>query len=149
LTPLARAILALFLVGPLALDAQGRRGSGTGGGSGAGTGGGGGPKRDPVAPPARISGSDEPSLSREIERANPVDALLDARKQLRLSREEETELKSINKRLKTEIKPFLKNLTSEAIDSVAQKYRAATDSALAKLTEEHRSAAKDLLQKKK
>ena len=38
-------------------------------------------------------------------------------------------------------------LTRESSDSVGAKYRAATDAAMAKLTEEHRQPAQDLLQK--
>ena len=117
--------------------------------------------------------SESPSLSKDLQKANPIELLLDAKKDLKLSSEEEKELKTINNELKDAIKPYFKSidsvarenkttgdyaptqgqmligrqLTRESADSVGSKYRAATETAIAKLTEEHRQPATDLLQK--
>ena len=141
-------VLALLLMLPVTLDAQGRRGSGTGGGTGAGTGGGGGPAGGPIGRPAGTvvygEKSETQKIAKDLEDANPIAALLDAKKTLKLSREEEDALKSLNRELKNAIKPLLKALDSVSIQA---RYSTATDSAMTKLIDEHRRAAKDLLQK--
>ena len=83
-------------------------------------------------------------LAKDLESANPIQALLDARKSLKLTADEEQSLRSINKQLKSDIRPFVKRLDSVV---VAAKYRSATDSAMAKLAVEHREPAKNLLLK--
>jgi hypothetical protein len=88
--------------------------------------------------------SDTKSLAKEFEKMNPVQTLLDARKTLKLSNGEEAALKRINKELRRAIEPFLKTIDSVAIRA---KYRAATDSAISTLTEEHRLPARDALER--
>ena len=181
-------LLALLLIVPVALHAQGRRGGGGGGGGGGGSAvptaddcraasGGGrglGAGGDAAAAKRMIACmAESQSLSKDLQKANPIEVILDAKKDLKLSSDEEKELKTINNELKDAIKPYLKTidsiarenkktgdyaptqgqmlvgrqLTRESADSVGAKYRAATDAALAKLTEEHRQPASDVLQK--
>jgi hypothetical protein len=116
---------------------------------------------------------ESPSLSKDLERANPIETILDAKKDLKLSSDEEKQLKDLNKQLKDDVKPFFKTidsvaremkktgdyaptqgqvvvgraLTRESADSIGSRYRAASDAAIAKLTEEHRQPATDALQK--
>jgi len=184
------SLLALLVIVPVALNAQ-RRG---GGGSSSGGAGGSSPPKSDDCGTASTDGKDRgfkagggsaearnmincmkesPSLSKDLQKANPIETLLDAKKDLKLSGDEEKELKTINGELKDAVKPFFKtidsvsremkktgdyaptqgqimvgrSLTRESADSVGAKYRAATDAALAKLTEEHRQPATDLLQK--
>lgn len=184
------SLLALLLIVPVALDAQGRRGGGGGSAGGAGAGGGAPPADDCRAASGGGRGlgaggdaaaanrmircmSESPSLSKDLQKANPIETLLDAKKDLGLSKDEEKELKTLNDDLKDAVKPFFKSidsvvrenkkegdyaptqgqmmlgrsLTRESTDSVMTKYRAATEAAIAKLAEPHRQAATDLLQK--
>lgn len=180
-------LLALLLVIPVAVHAQGRRGGGGGGGVGgasaptaddcrAASGGGRGfTGGGDASSAARMINcmKESPSLSKDLEKGNPIEMLLEAKKDLKLTGDEEKELKAINKDLKDAIKPFLKTidsvaregkktgdyaptqgqmivgsqLTRESADSVGAKYRAATDAGLAKLSEDKRQPATDLLQK--
>ena len=189
MTPRKVSLLALLLIVPVALNAQ-RRG---GGGSSSGVGGSAPTSADDCGT-ASTDGKDRgftagggsseakkmincmkesPSLSKDLQKANPIETLLDAKKDLKLSGDEEKELKTINGELKDAVKPFFKtidsvsremkktgdyaptqgqimvgrSLTRESADSVGVKYRAAADAALAKLAEEHRQPATDLLQK--
>jgi hypothetical protein len=180
------SLVALLVIVPLTLDAQ-RRGGG-GGGSGGAT-------STPSADDCGTASADgrgfkagggaaearkmincmkeSPSLAKDLQKANPIEIILDGKKELKLSSDEEKELKAINNELKDAIKPYFKSidsvtregkktgdyaptqgqiivgrqLTRESADSIGAKYRAATDVALAKLTEEHRQPAADLLQK--
>jgi hypothetical protein len=180
------SLVALLVIVPLTLDAQGRRGGGGGGGSstaapssddcGTASSDGRGFKAGGGASEARKMINcmkESPSLSKDLEKVNPIEALLDAKKDLKLTSDEEKELKNIGKQLKDDVKPFFKtidsvaremkktgdyeptagqklvgrSLTRESADSIGAKYRAATDVALAKLTEEHRQPAADFLQK--
>lgn len=180
------SLLALLLIVPVTLNAQGRRGGGGGGGGGGAT-----PTADDCGTASSTQrgfkaggGSSEankmincmkesPSLSKDLEKANPIETLLDAKKDLKLTAEEEKELKTINKQLKDDTKPYFKTidsvaremkktgdyaptsgqmvigrtLTRESADSIGAKYRAATDAGLAKLSEDKRQPATDLLQK--
>ena len=167
------SLLALFLIVPLTLDAQGRRGGGGGGGGGGrGFGAAGGAAE--VDAMLRDM-AESPSLSKDLQKANPVEALLDKKKDLKLSSDEEKELKTINSSLKESTKPYLKTidsvaremkktgdfaptqgqmligrqLTRESSDSVMSKYMAASEAALAKLTDEPRASATELLQKER
>jgi hypothetical protein len=185
------SVFALLLIVPVALNAQGRRGGGGGGGGGdlgggtvaggddcratanAGRSGSGGAGKASDANRMINCMKESPSLSKDLEKANPIEMLLDAKKDLKLSSDEEKELKSLNKQLKDDVKPYFKTidsvsremkktgdyaptqgqmivgrqLTRESTDSVGVKYRAAADMAMTKLTEEHRQPAMDLLQK--
>ena len=180
------SLLALLVFVPVTLDAQGRRGGGGGGGGATAT-----PTADDCGTASsngrgfRAGGGaaearkmincmqDSPSLSKDLEKANPVETLLDAKKDLKLTSDEEKELKNLNKQLKDEVKPFFKTidsvaremkktgdyaptqgqivvgrgLTREASDSVMTKYSGVRDVALAKLAEDKRQPAADLLQK--
>jgi hypothetical protein len=191
MTPRKLSLLALFLIVPHTLSAQGRRGGGGGGGGdiggGAAAAGGDDCKntqnsgRSGAGAGGKASDANRmincmkepPSMSKELEKANPLETLLDNKKDLKMSGDEEKELKNMNKQLKDDVKPFLKSidsvsremkktgdyapttgqmtlgrsLTRESADSVRGRYRLAADAAIAKLAEERRQPAKDLLQK--
>jgi hypothetical protein len=182
------SLFALLLIVPVALNAQGRRGGGGGGGGGGGT-----PSSDDCGTASSDAGRDRgfktgggatankmincmkesPSLSKDLEKANPIETLLDAKKDLKLTSDEEKELKNINKQLKDDTKPYFKTidsvaremkktgdyaptsgqmvigrtLTRESADSIGARYRAAADAGVAKLSEDKRQPATDLLQK--
>jgi hypothetical protein len=185
MTPRTLSGFALLLIVPVTLNAQGRRGSSGGGGAssaptaddcraasggGRGLGAGGG-----ASDAARMINcmKESGSLSKDLEKSNPIETLLDGKKDLKLSSDEEKQLKDLNKQLKDEVKPFFKtidsvsremkktgdyaptqgqmmvgrSLTRESADSVGARYRAASDAAIAKLAEEHRQPATDMLQK--
>ena len=119
--------------------------------------------------------AESPSLSKDLQKANPIETILDKKKDLKLTSDEEKELKTLNGELKDAIKPFLKTidsvareqkktgefaptqgqmligrqLTRESTDSVMMMYRGAAEQAVAKLAEERRQAANDLLQKER
>ena len=190
MTPRKLSILALLLIVPLTLNAQGRRGGGGGGGGdfGGATAAGGDDCKNSTNSGRSGAGAggkasdanrmincmkESPSLSKDLEKANPIEVLLDNKKDLKMTGDEEKELKSINKQLKDEVKPFMKTidsvaremkktgdyapttgqvvigrtLTRESSDSVMARYRITADAAIAKLAEERRQPAKDLLQK--
>ena len=184
MSPRKLSLLALLLIAPVTLNAQGRGGGGGGGGGatptaddcGTASSDGRGFKAGGGAADAKKMINcmkESPSLSKDLEKANPVETLLDAKKDLKLSSDEEKQLKDLNKQLKDDVKPFFKtidsvaremkktgdyaptsgqimigrSLTRESADSVGAKYRAATDAAMAKLTEEHRQPATDVLEK--
>jgi hypothetical protein len=116
---------------------------------------------------------DSPSAAKDLEKANPVDLLLDKKKDLKLSDDEQKELKNINGSIKSTIKPYLKTMDSvsrelkkegdfaptqgqiligrklsrEASDSVRATYRRALQEALAKLAEERREPAMEAVKK--
>jgi hypothetical protein len=180
------SLIALLLILPLTLHAQRRRGGSDAGGGGspapsaddcgtASTGGRGFTAGGGAADAKKMMNcmKESPSLSKDLEKANPLETLLDAKKDLKLSSDEEKELKNLNKQLKDDVKPFFKtidsvaremkktgdyapttgqqvmgrSLTRESADSVEARYRTASDAAIAKLAEEHRQPATDLLQK--
>ena len=166
------SLVALLLIVPFALDAQGRRGGGRGGSGSRGFGAAGGSAE---ADAMLRDMADSPSLSKDLQKANPIETLLDKKKYLRLSSDEEKELKTINSALKESTKPYFKTIdsvsremkktgdfaptqgqmligrqvTRESSDSVMSKYQAAAEAALARLAEEHRQPATDLLQKER
>ena len=185
MTPHRLSLLALLVIVPVALNAQRRGGGGgsvggaatptaddcraaSGGGRGLGAGGG-------ASDAARMINctKDSQSLSKDLQKANPVEILLDGKKDLQLSKDEEKELKTINDGVKDAIKPFLKTIDSvdrefkktgefaptsgqmlvgrglrrEYADSVMVKYQSAVQDALGKLAENHRQPATDLLKK--
>ena len=183
------SLFALLLIVPVTLNAQGRRGGGASSG-----GGGAAPSSDDCGTASSDAGrnrgftagggaadarkmincmKESPSLSKDLEKANPIETLLDAKKDLKLTSDEEKELKAINKQLKDDTKPYFKTidsvaremkktgdyapttgqmvvgrtLTRESADSIGAKYRAAADAGVAKLSEDKRQPATDLLQK--
>ena len=165
------SLVALLLIVPLTLSAQGRGG---GGGSSGGRGfraAGGAAEVDAMLRDM----AESPSLSKDLQKANPIETLLDKKKDLKLSSDEEKELKTINGALKDATKPYFKTIdsvaremkktgeyeptqgqrligrqiTRESSDSVMSKYGAAVDAAIAKLAEEHRAPATELLQKER
>ena len=168
------SLVALLVIVPLTLDAQTPSaddcGTASTDGRNRGFGGGGGASE---ARKMINCMKESPSLAKDLQKANPIEVILDGRKELKLSSDEEKELKALNNELKDAIKPFFKTidsvaregkktgdyaptqgqilvgrqLTRESADSIGAKYRAATDAALAKLSEEHRQPASDLLQK--
>jgi hypothetical protein len=186
MTPRNFSLLAILVIVPVALNAQRRGGGGrepiggataptaddcraaSGGGRGLGAGGG-------ASDAARMINctKDSQSLAKDLQKANPVEILLDGKKDLRLSKDEEKELKTINDGVKDAIKPFLKTIDSvdrefkktgefaptsgqmivgrglrrEYADSVMAKYQTAVQDALGKLAEDHRQPAADLLKK--
>jgi hypothetical protein len=188
MTPRKLSLIALLVLVPVALNAQRRGGRGGGGGpiggaatptaddcraasgGGRGLGAGGG-----ASDAARMINctKDSQSLSKDLQKANPVEILLDAKKDLQLSKDEEKELKTINDGVKNAIKPFLKTIDSvdrefkktgdfaptsgqmvvgrglrrESADSVMAKYQTAVQDALGKLSDDHRQPATDLLKK--
>jgi len=117
--------------------------------------------------------AESPSLSKDLQKANPVEALLGKKKDLQLSADEEKELKTLNESLKQTVKPFIKSidsvskenkktgeyaptqgqmligrqLTRAYADSVMAKYDSAADAAVEKLAADHRQAANDFLDK--
>src|SRR3954465_1985367 len=125
------SLFALLLMVPVAPPAQRRGGGGgapiggasaptaddcraaSGGGRGLGAGGG-------ASDANRMIGctKDSPSLSKDLQKANPVEIILDAKKDLQLSKDEEKELKTLNDAVKDAIKPFLKT-----IDSVDREFK--------------------------
>ncbi len=178
------SLVALLVIVPLTLDAQRRGGSSSGGATstptadycGTASSDGRGFKAGGGAAEARKMINcmkESPSLAKDLQKANPIEIILDGKKELKLSSDEEKELKAINNELKDAIKPYFKTIdsvtregkktgdyaptqgqiivgrqvTRESADSIGTKYRAATDAALAKLTEERRQPATDLLQK--
>ena len=187
MTPRKLSLVALLVMVPVALNAQ-RRGGGAGGGpiggaatptaddcraaSGGGRGlGAGGGASD--ANRMMSCMKESKSLSKDLQKANPVEILLDAKKDLQLSKDEEKDLKTINDAVKSAIKPFLKTIDSvdrefkktgdfaptsgqmvigralrrESSDSVMVRYQTSIQEALAKLAEPHRQPATETLQK--
>ena len=157
------SILALLLVLPVALQAQrSKRGFGAGGGS------------DEADKMIRET-ADSPSLSKDLQKANPVEFLLDKKKDLAITKDQEKEIKALNDALKESVKPFFKaidsvareskktgdyaptqgqilmgrQLTRSSADSVRAKYDAAAEAAVAKLSEDHRQAATDMLKQER
>lgn len=151
----------LVLIVPATLTAQrSRRGLGAGGGSA-------------EADKMIRDMAESPSLSKDLQKANPVEVLLDYKKDLKLTSDEEKALKTLNNSLKESVKPYLKTidsvsremkkkdayaptqgqmvigrqLTRESTDSVMTKYDAVSGEALAMIAEERRQAATELLQK--
>ena len=186
MTPRKLSLAALLLIVPLTVNAQGRRGGGGGGGGGssapsaddcrAASGGGRGLSAggDASAANRMINCMKESaSLSKDLQKANPVEVLLDAKKDLALSKDEEKELKAINDAIKDAIKPFLKTIDSvdrefkktgdyaptsgqmiigrglrrEMSDSVMAHYQTGAQDAIGKLAEPHRQSATETLQK--
>jgi hypothetical protein len=114
-----------------------------------------------------------PSISKEMQKANPVEFLLDKKKDLQLSDDEQKELKTIVSTMKDQTKPYFKTLDSvqreekktgdyapttgqtiilrrvsrEAQDSVRAIYERSAQDALTKIAEEKRPAATDALKK--
>jgi hypothetical protein len=153
------SVLALLLIVPMIAEAQrssrGRRSRGFAGDSG------------------KADFSQSQSLTKDLQKANPLEALLGKKKDLKLSPEEEKELKALNDALKDEVKPFFKtidsvqkesrkpgeyaptqgqlligrHLTSACADSIIARYDVAADSAVAKLAADRRQAAVELLEK--
>jgi hypothetical protein len=184
------SLIALLVFVPVVLSAQ-RGGRGRGGGGGdlgpapsaggddcksaatSGRSGSGGAGKASDANRMINCMKESPSLSKDLEKANPIEILLDNKKDLKLSGDEEKELKTMNKQLKDDVKPFFKtidsvsremkktgdyaptsgqmaigrSLTRESTDSIGMRYRAAADAALAKLADDHKEPAKDVLQK--
>jgi hypothetical protein len=183
------SLLALLLIVPVSLQAQRRGGSGSSSG-----GGGAPPKSDDCGTASSDAGKDRgfkagggaseaknmincmkesPSLAKDLQKANPVEILLDAKKDLQLSKDEEKELKTLSDAVKDGVKPFLKTIDSvdrefkktgdyaptsgqltigralrrESSDSVMVKYQTAAQDAIAKLAEPHRQPATETLQK--
>jgi hypothetical protein len=162
------SLIALVLIVSVPLTLEAQRGGG-GGGSRRGLGAGGGSDE---ADRLIRDMADSPSLSKDLQKANPLEVLLDSKKDLKITSEEEKEIKTLNNSLKDAIKPYLKTidsvaremkktgdyaptqgqmvvgrqLTRESSDSVMVKYRAASQEALAKLAEERRQPATELLQ---
>jgi hypothetical protein len=117
--------------------------------------------------------AESPSLSRDLQKANPIESLLGKKKELQLSADEEKELKTLNESLKQTVKPFIKSidsvskenkktgeyaptqgqmligrqLTRAYTDSVMASYETAADAAVDKLAADHRQAANDFLDK--
>lgn len=160
--------LALLVIIPATSFAQR---AGAGGGGGFGKMGAGGSAKD--ADRMIRDNADSPSLSRDLEKANPIEILLDNKKDLGLTDAEQKELKSLRNVVKDSTKTFFKTIDStqreqkktggyaptsgqmlilrrvsrEAADSVRSHYVRAAQEALLKLTEEHRQPATDLLKK--
>jgi hypothetical protein len=169
------SLVALLLIVPMAANAQRRSGGSSASPTGCGDTGRGFKACGGSAEVNKMIKdlADSPSLSKDLQKANPIENLLDKKKDLGLSKDEEKELKTLNDGLKDSVKPFLKTidsvskemkkpgdyaptqgqmlagrqLTRESTDSVMAKYREAADAAVAKLTEEHRQPATELLQK--
>jgi hypothetical protein len=165
------SLIALLAVLPVALDAQGRRTSGGGGGGRGFSAAGGAAEADALL----NSMAESPNLSKDLQKANPIETLLDKKKDLKLTSDEEKELKTINSALKESTKPYFKTIdsvaremkkpgdyaptqgqivvgrqvTRESSDSVMAKYGVAAEEALAKLAEERRRPALELLQKER
>ena len=163
------SLVAFLLIVPIMAEAQ----------RGGGGGGGGKPKRGFGAADGRQADSiirnltDSPSFSKDLQKANPVETLLKSKKDLKLTSDEEKDLKAINETLKDAVKPFFKTidsvskenkktgeyaptqgqmligrqLTRAYADSVMARYEAAEQEATAKLAAERRQAATDLLDK--
>ncbi|HET9425688.1 MAG TPA: hypothetical protein VFO55_09980 [Gemmatimonadaceae bacterium] len=155
------ALVALLVIVPATLEAQRRAGRGF---DAAGA-------READAMIRDLA--DAPSLSKDLQKANPVEIILDGKKDLHLTDAEQKELKTLNSALKDSIKPYIKTLDSvsrvqtkrggepptsgqmlvmrtvsrEAADSVRAKYQWATREAMGKLAEERRQPATDLLSK--
>jgi hypothetical protein len=117
--------------------------------------------------------AESPSLSKDLQKANPVESLLGKKKDLQLSADEEKELKTLNASLKETVKPFIKSidsvskenkktgeyaptqgqmligrqLTRAYTDSVMASYESAADAAVEKLAADHRQPANDFLDK--
>jgi hypothetical protein len=160
------SLVALFLILPMVAEAQ--RSSGTAR-----------KKRGFEAADGQQSDSiirnlaDSPSLSKDLQKANPVETLLSKKKDLKLTADEEKDLKAMNETLKDAVKPFFKSIDSVArenkktgeyaptggqmllgrqltkanVDSVMARYDSAEQEAVAKLAEERRQAATELLDK--
>jgi hypothetical protein len=155
------SVLALLLMVPIALQAQrSKRGFGAGGGS---------DEADKMIKET----AESPSLSKDLQKANPIELLLDKKKDLGITKDEEKEIKAINDQLKDAVKPFFKaidsvsrenkktgdyaptqgqmlmgrQLSRSSADSVRAKYDAAAEQAVSKLAEDRRQPAKDLLAK--
>ena len=163
------SLAAILLIVPLALDAQGRRGSGGGGGTRGFGAAGGSAEADALLRDM----AESPSFSKDLQKANPIEVLLDKKKDLKLTSDEEKELKTINSALKESTKPYFKTidsvareakktgdyaptqgqmligrqLTREAADSIGEKYVAAAEAALEKIAPERRDPAMVLMQK--
>jgi hypothetical protein len=163
------SLVAFLLIVPIMAEAQ--RGGGGGGSSR--------PKRGFGAADGKQADSiirnlaDSPSLSKDLQKANPVETLLGKKKDLQLTADEEKQLKAINESLKDAVKPFFKSidsvskenkktgeyaptqgqmligrqLTRAYVDSVVSRYGSAEQEAVAKLAAEHQQAANDLLDK--
>lgn len=123
---------------------------------------------------ALIKGMKEPpSMSKDMQKANPIEFLLDKKKDLQLSDAEQKEIKTIASTVKDQTKPYFKTMDSvqreqkkdgdyapttgqmvilrrlsrEAQDSVRAIYQRSTEEALSKISEDKRKAATDALQK--
>jgi hypothetical protein len=161
------SFLALLVVVPAVSHAQGDAPKKTGYGKGMDTKGADGAD-------ALIKGLKEaPSMSKEMQKANPVEFLLDKKKDLQLTDAEQKELKTIASTVKDQTKPYFKTMDSvqreqkkegdyaptsgqivilrrvnrEAQDSVRAIYERSAADALAKISEEKRPAATDALKK--
>lgn len=159
------SLIALLVIVPATLVAQ--RG---GGGGGRGFGAAGGSRE---ADKMIRDLADSPSLSKDLQKQNPVEIILDNRKDLKLTDAEQKELKAMSSSLKDALKPYFKTLDSaqreqrkqgadaptqgqmiilrgimrEAADSVRAQYERATPDAMAKLSEERRQPATEVLKK--
>ena len=117
--------------------------------------------------------AESPSLSKDLQKANPVESLLGKKKDLQLSADEEKALKTLNESVKESVKPFIKSidsvskenkktgeyaptqgqmligrqLTRAYADSVMARYESAADAAVEKLSADHRQPANDFLDK--
>jgi hypothetical protein len=163
------SVMALLLTIPAMSQAQ--RG---GGGGGGGTGYGKGMDTQGAKGADKLikDMADSPSMSKDLQKVNPIELLLDKKKDLQLSDAEQKELKTLASAVKDATKPYFKTLDSvqreqklgqkgeglttgqmmilrresrDAQDSVLVNYKRAADEALTKLTEEHRQPATDLL----
>jgi hypothetical protein len=183
------SLIALLLILPLTLHAQRRRGGDAGGGGASapsaddcGTASTDGRNRGFTAGGGAADAKkmmncmkDSPSLSKDLQKANPVEFLLDKKKDLAVTKDQEKEIKAINDELKESIKPFLKaidsvsrenkktgdyaptqgqmmmgqQLTRSSVDSVRARYDAAAEAAVGKLSEDHRQAATDMLKQER
>lgn len=163
------SVAALLVIIPAMSHAQ-RGGGGGGGGYGKGMDAQGAKGADRLIKDME----DSPSMSKDLQKANPVEFLLDRKKDLKLSDEEQKELKSLASSLKDATKPYFKTLDSVqreqklgqkgeglttgqmmilrkesrmAQDSVMANYQRAAADALTKLTDEHRPTASEMMQK--
>ena len=147
-------LLMALMILPMTLTAQRRGGGGRGLGAG-------GSSREADAMIRDLA--DAPSLSKDLQKQNPLEIILDKKK----------DLKTMSSALKESLKPYFKTIDSaqraqrkqgaeeptqgqmivlrgilrEAADSVRAHYERATPSAMAKLGEERRQPATDALQK--
>ena len=163
------SVVALLVIIPAALDAQ--RGGGSGGSGRGFRAAGGASEADAMIRDM----ADSPSLSKDLEKANPVEILLDKKKDLKLTQAEEKDLKTLNSAVRDSIKPYLKtidsvaremkktgdfaptsgqmligrNLTRESTDSVAAVYGRAQEEALTKIAEERREPAAEVIKKQR